>query len=316
VNDEGFRKTEYALWSAILVLTVLACLMGIVGFQAHSNSLIAAAAQSVAGICVVAAAINRVRTMRVQLAGASYRGLDPQISVGSILLIVLILLISAELGVITVKSLINRVDYDATMMSFTILVISLLAKETIFHFLSKLGKQFGTEEFIANARRRRSDIYSSFVVIVGVLSTMLVQAIGFHAFSYVDSCAGLIVALFIGKMGFSLVSKTIPAPTEKVLHQEEAADFVKAVQKIHGVITVDDLNAREHGHYVVIDMTISVNPRLSVWEGHELSKKIKQQLMKQYHHVSHVYIHVNPYDAGYPYKQADVEASELPSVLH
>ena len=98
---------------------------------------------------------------------------------------------------------------------------------------------------------------------------------------------------------------------------EEAADFVTAVQKIHGVITVDDLCAREHGHYVVIEMTISVNPRLSVWEGHEVSKKIKLQLMKQYHHVTNVFIHVNPYDAGYPYKQqADVEASELPSVLH
>ena len=77
---------------------------------------------------------------------------------------------------------------------------------------------------------------------------------------------------------------------------EEAADFVTAVQKIHGVITVDDLCAREHGHYVVIEMTISVNPRLSVWEGHEVSKKIKLQLMKQYHHVTNVFIHVNPYD--------------------
>ncbi|KRF00485.1 hypothetical protein ASG89_27035 [Paenibacillus sp. Soil766] len=316
MNDEGFRKTEYALWSAILVLTVLACLLGIVGFGAHSNSLIAAAAQSVAGICVVAAAITRVRTMRVQLAGASFRGLEPQISVGSLLFIVLILLIGAELGVIAVKSLINQVEYVATTMTFAVLVISLIAKEGMFRYLSKLGKQLGTEEFIANARRRRSDIYSSFVVIVGILSTMLAQAIGSNSFTYVDTFAGLIVALFICKMGFSLISKTISAPTEKVLHQEEAADYVKAVQKIHGVITVDDLNAREHRHYVVIEMTISVNPRLSVWEGHEVSKKIKQQLMKQYHHVSHVYIHVNPYDAGYPYKQADVEASELPSVLH
>ncbi|NQX60973.1 cation diffusion facilitator family transporter [Paenibacillus qinlingensis] len=316
MNDEGFRKTEYALWSALLVLTILACSMGIVGIRAHSNSLIAAAAQSAAGICIVAAAITRVRTMRVQLAGASFRGLEPQISVSSLLFIVLILLIGAELAVISVKSLINQVEYEASLVTFAVLVISLLAKEGMFYFLSKRGMQLGTEEFIANARRRRSDIYSSFVVIVGVLSTMLAQALGFNAFTYVDTFAGLIVALFIGKMGFSLVNKTISTPTEKVLHQEEAADYVKAIQKIHGVITVDELNAREHGHYVVIEMTISVNPRLSVWEGHEVSKKIKQQLMKQYHHVTHVYIHVNPYDAGYPYKQADVEASELPSVLH
>ncbi|OAS17614.1 cation diffusion facilitator family transporter [Paenibacillus oryzisoli] len=316
MNEEGLRKTEFALWSAMLVLTVLACGMGIVGFGVHSNSLIAAAAQSAAGICVVAAAIARVRTMSAQLARASFRGLDLRISMGSILLIVLIMLIGAELGVIAVKSVINQFKYEAAMMNVALLVIALLAREAMFQLLSRLGNQLGTEEWIASARRRRSDIYSSFVVIVGVLSTMLVQAFGFTGFSYIDTCAGLIVALFIGQMGFSLVSKTISIPTEKVLHEEEATDYVNAVQKIHGVITVDDLNAREHGHYVVIDMTISVNPKLSVWEGHEVSKKIKQQLMKQYQHISHVYIHVNPYDAGYPYKQGDVEASELPSVLH
>lgn len=316
MNEEGLRKTAYALWSAILVLSVLACVMGIVGFDVHSNALIAAAAQSAAGICIVAAAIARVRTMSAQLARASFRGLDPHISMGSIVLIVLILLIGAELGVVAVKCLINQVKYEAAMMNVALLVLALLAREGMFQFLRRLGNRLGTEEFIANARRSRSDIYSSFVVIVGVLSTMLAQEMGFTGFSYLDSFAGLIVALFIGKMGFSLVSQILSTPTENVRHQEEAADYVNAVQKIHGVITVDDLNAREHGHYVVIDMTISVNPRLSVWEGHEVSKKIKQQLMKQYHHISHVYIHVNPYDAGYPYKQGDVEASELPSVLH
>ena len=301
----------------MLVLTVLACLKGVVGFQAHSDSLLAAAAQSAAGICVLAAAIMRVRTTRVQLAGASFRGLDNRSSVGSILLIVLIMVIGTEMGIISVKSLISHVEYETNMNPLAFLVISLLTKEIMFQYLSRLGKQVGTEEFIANARRHRSDIYSSFVVVIGMVLTLLAHAMGYSALFYIDSVAGLIVALFICKMGFSLVSKTMSTSAENVLHQEEAADFVTAVQKISGVITVDDLYAREHGHYVVIEMTISVNPRLSVWEGHEVSKKIKQQLMKQYHHVTNVFIHVNPYDAGYPYKQqADVEASELPSVLH
>ena len=94
-------------------------------------------------------------------------------------------------------------DHELKMITLAILVISLLTKEIMFQYLSRLGKQIGTEEFIANARRRRSDIYSSFVVVIGILSMMLAHAFGFSVLSYVDSVAGLIIALFICKMGFS-----------------------------------------------------------------------------------------------------------------
>ncbi|MDR6555548.1 cation diffusion facilitator family transporter [Paenibacillus qinlingensis] len=317
MNDEGFQKTEYGFWGGMIVLSVLACLLGMIGFKANSLSLVAAAAQSAAGACLLADAGNRIRSMSVQLAGTSMGGLDKQLSVGSILLIVLIFVIGAELGILSIKSVFNPTEFNSTIMTLANLVFLLLAKEAMFQFLRRLGKQAGTEEFIANARRRRSDIYSSIVVVAGVVLSMLAHAAGSTVYSYVDALTGLIVAFLIGKIAYSLIGKSVSTTAVKILHEEETADFVQTVQKIHGVITVDDLNAREHGHYVVINVTISVNPRLSVWEGHEVSKKIKQQLMKQYHHVTHVFTHVNPYDAGYPYKQqADVEASELPAVLH
>ena len=92
----------------MLILTGLTCLKGVVGFQAHSDSLLAAAAQSAAGICVAAAAVMRVRTMRMQLAGASFRGLDKRSSVGSILLIVLIMARSALRWEIHIGQIIDK----------------------------------------------------------------------------------------------------------------------------------------------------------------------------------------------------------------
>ena len=90
-----------------------------------------------------------------------------------------------------------------------------------------------------------------------------------------------------------------------------------AVQRVKGVITVDGLRAREHGQYVIVDVKISVNPRISVSEGHEIAKMAKQHLMKRFSHVSDVLVHVNPYDPGYPYKNnVDPDHDEIPTVLH
>lgn len=317
MNGEGFQKTENGLWVVMLLLTGLACLKGIVGFQAHSDVLLAAAAQTLAGVGVLAAVIMRIRTMKALSTGASIRGLDKRIAIGSILLAVLIMVIGTQMGITSVKSLVYPVEHETHWVPLLVLMLSILAKEIMFAYITRMGHQLDTKEFIANVRRRRSDIYCSIVALIGLMAAMLGDSQGSTSFAYVDPLAGFIIALFIVNMGISVVKGNMSMLAENVLHQEDVADFVATVQRIHGVITVDHLSAREHGHYVVVEMTISVNPRLSVWEGHEVSKKIKQQLMKQYHHVSEVVIHVTPYDAGYPYKQhADVEANDLPSVLH
>ena len=68
---------------------------------------------------------------------------------------------------------------------------------------------------------------------------------------YLDPLAGIIISLLVLKMGYSLVKEALHTKTDYVLQQEDAAELIAAVQMIKGVITVDDLRAREHGHYVV-----------------------------------------------------------------
>jgi divalent metal cation (Fe/Co/Zn/Cd) transporter len=101
------------------------------------------------------------------------------------------------------------------------------------------------------------------------------------------------------------------------LRSEETEELIQTAQSVHGVITVDDLSAWEHGHYVVVDCRISVNPRITMTEGQDIAKAVKNELMKSYIHVSDVFIIVNPYDPGYPYKSAnDLNPEDIPTLLH
>ncbi|CRF29141.1 ferrous iron efflux protein F [Mycobacterium tuberculosis] len=92
--------------------------------------------------------------------------------------------------------------------------------------------------------------------------------------------------------------------------------MIDTVQRVKGVISIDDLRAREHGHYVVVDIKISVNPRISIQEGYDIAKIVKFTLMKRFIHVSDVFVHVTPYDSGYPYKNHDLQADDMPTLLH
>jgi divalent metal cation (Fe/Co/Zn/Cd) transporter len=101
-----------------------------------------------------------------------------------------------------------------------------------------------------------------------------------------------------------------------VLHQEETEELLETALRVKGVIAVNDLRAREHGHYVIVDIKISVNPKITVIEGHDIGKSVKHQLLTKFSHVSDVFVHVNPYDPGYPYKDVDSEHPDFPTLLH
>ncbi|MGO4269815.1 cation diffusion facilitator family transporter [Paenibacillus sp. TAF58] len=316
MNDERFQKTELTVWVGLAGNAALACLKGIVGFMSQSKALLADAVHSASEAVSSVDALIKQRAAEVMPQEAYPNRQDKKVSITSILLSIVILVLGVELGISTIKSIGVDVELAPKVYALVAIGISLLAKEIMFQYTYRLGKRLGSQELIANSWGHRSDIYSSIVALIGVLGALMGNYLNLSFLYYLDSLAGLFISLMVVKMGYSLLKEALHTKTDYVLLQEDAAELIAAVQMIKGVITVDDLQAREHGHYVVVDIKISVNPRVSVWEGHEVSKKIKQQLMKRFHHISDVLVQVNPYDAGYPYKNnTDSELNES-SVIH
>ncbi|GKU75687.1 cation transporter dimerization domain-containing protein [Paenibacillus sp. L3-i20] len=98
--------------------------------------------------------------------------------------------------------------------------------------------------------------------------------------------------------------------------EESADELMQVIQRVEGVVTVQSLRAKEHGHYVIAEVVISVNPRISVLEGQEIAKKVKLLLMHRFLHLSDVSIYVEPYDPGYPYKSNhELNQEQMPTLL-
>ncbi|GFZ85877.1 cation transporter [Paenibacillus marchantiophytorum] len=299
MTDERFQRAELIVGLGIAGNVGLALLKGIVGFMAQSTALLADAAHS---------ASEAIRSSRKS---------NKMLSISTILLSLVILLLGVEMGFSSAKSLWTGGNQAPEVYALAAVGVALLAKELFFQYTYRLGKRLKDKELIANARGHRSEIYSTLVALIGVTGALLGQYAGLSFLYYLDPLAGLVISILVIRKGYLFVKDALHTPPSEAWQQEDAADFIAAVQAIKGIITVDDLKAREQGHYVIIDIKISVNPRASVWEGHELSKRVKQLLMKRFQHVSDVLVHVAPYDAGFPYKHnVDTEHSEFPSVVH
>ncbi|NHN30058.1 cation transporter [Paenibacillus sp. S3N08] len=317
MTEERFHKTEFAYWIGIVGNIFLAALKGLFGYLSGSKALIADAlySLSVAGSSFAVLIGNRATKHQPDEHPPNTHGKAE--SIAAIIVSIVLLIVGIEAGISSLKAIYYGVDSPPKAFALIAITISILIKEAMFQYKYYLGKKLSSQMMMSSAREHRKGILSSFIVLLGVSGALLGNYLGNIAMYMLDPLAGFIVSMLVVNMGYRLVMESIHQTFDRVLHDEDVADLLRTVQVVKGVIAVDHLKAREHGHYVVVDIKISVNPRISVLEGNDIAKTVKQILMKRHIHVSDVSIHVHPYDAGYPYKNnVDPEHETFPSMLH
>lgn len=317
MTDSRFGKAEKAAWLGIVGNLALAGMKGTIGILAGSKALLADAVSSASDVAGSLAVLVGIRAAKKPADADHPYGHGKAETIAAIVVSVLMILIGFEIGMSALESLRNGVAEPPHWIALVALGVSIGVKEALFRYNFRLGQKLSSHALIANAWDHRTDVFASIAASIGVAGAIAGKYLGQPNLYFLDPAASLFVSVLVLRMGYKLIKESVHNTMDHVLHEEDAAELVQAVQRIKGVITVDGLRAREHGHYVIVDVKISVNPRITVAEGHEIAKLVKQHLMKRFTHVSDVFVHVNPYDPGYPYKNnVDPDQDEFPTVLH
>ncbi len=317
MSETRFGKAQTAAWMGIIGNLTLAAVKGTIGFFAGSKALMADAVSSASDVAGSVAVLVGLKAARRPADADHPYGHGKAEPIAAIVVSVLMIVIGFEIGKSSLDSLRSGVQQAPEWIALVALAISILVKEALFRYNYSLGKKLSSHALLAGAWDHRTDVFASLAAGVGVLGAMAGDLFGQPRLYMLDPLAGMFVSLLVLRTGYKMIRESVHNTMDHVLHEEDAVELVQTVQRINGVITVDGLRAREHGHYVIVDVKISVNPKITVAEGHVIAKLAKQHLMKRFIHVSDVLVHVNPYDPGYPYKNnVDPEQDEMPTLLH
>jgi len=160
-----------------------------------------------------------------------------------------------------------------------------------------------------------SGIWPSVLALIGCLALTLAPVIGVAVASRLDAFAALVSSVLILRSGWRAAVGLPPAGISRELDDTE--ELQKAAQEVKGIISIKELQARETGHYVAVDMTVCVNPRITVAEGQDISRAMQAHLMERFVHIVAVDVKVIPYDRGYPYNSNVHAGTEYyPPMLH
>ncbi|WP_227940179.1 cation diffusion facilitator family transporter [Alkalihalobacillus deserti] len=291
--DVRYRKVRFAAWVGIIGNIILAIFKAIIGIMSNSRALMADAVHSASDVVGSVVVLIGVRAAKLPPDRDHPYGHGKAESVAAIIVSVLLFIVGFEIALGAFQSFFEPVEVPKSMAIYAV-IFSIVVKELMFRYKYNLGKKYKSEALMTDAWHHRSDVFSSFAALIGIGAALLGGYLNISWLVYGDSLASAFVAILIGKMAWSLGKQSIHNALDHVMHEEDTVDMVKAANGVEGVLNIDEFFAREHGHYVIIDIKVAVDPSISVKEGHAIGKQVKKRLLEE-KNVHDVLVHINPY---------------------
>ncbi|NLI68276.1 MAG: cation transporter [Bacilli bacterium] len=294
--DKRKRAVVIATWVGIIVNILLTAIKAIGGAISGSRALLADAAHSASDVASSVVILFAIKIANKPPDEEHPYGHGKAENIASMIVAILLIVIGVEISISSVKIFFGETPFAPTALALYILIASILLKEILFYYKYYIGKKHNSPALIADAWHHRSDSLSSITALAGVGLAILGEKFNIDFLIYGDAIGGIFVSIIVIKVGYDLIKSSANVVLEQVLPEQEAEKYVQTVEAIAGVKRVDELLARTHGSYVVIDLKISVDPDITVKEGHDIARMTKKTLVDKYEEVEHVLVHVNPYE--------------------
>lgn len=292
-NNDRFKKAEFAAIIGIVGNIILAAIKWGIGIYSGSKALVADAVHSASDVAGSFAVYLGLRAAKQPPDKDHPYGHGKAEMIAAIIVAVLLFLVGIEIGKSSFESFFSPIEPPKAIAVAAVLV-SIIVKEAMFRYKYNLGKKLNSDALIVNAYEHRSDVYSSIAALIGIGCAIIGGRMGIEWLEYADPVAGLIVSLMILKMAWRLGKESIHSTLDHVLHEEDTLEMRKTAESVDLVKRIDELHAREHGHYVIVDIKVSVDPNMTVEDGHRVGKEVKRKLLGL-ENVQNVFVHINPY---------------------
>ena len=183
--------------------------------------------------------------------------------------------------------LLSGTDSAPGLWALAVIAVSILAKEALYHYTRAVGERTGSRMIIANAWHHRTDALSSVVALIGVGAAQL-------GFGWGDPVAAIIIAAMLGRVAWEFGKGAVDELVDTQAPDGLRADLQDSLNRTPGVEGLRDLRMRQHGARAVADVSVMVDPHITVTEGHRIAEAARSDALDRIDALEDIIIHVEP----------------------
>jgi cation diffusion facilitator family transporter len=168
---------------------------------------------------------------------------------------------------------------------------NVILKEGLFRYIISVSRRTGSASIQANAWDHRSDALCSLAVLI----SLAVIRWGGPTYAWVDPLAALLVGVVVILSGIHLFRSSASDLMDVQADPALVEQIRTSAAAIEGVEKVETLLVRKSGLEYLVDMHIEVRAELTVDQGHRISHHVKDALLREFHELRNVLVHIEPY---------------------
>ena len=279
-NQEARKDKRTAALSSVVAAVGLTSFKLIVGVLTNSLGILAEAAHS--GLDLVAALTTyfavRLSDMPADLEHPFGHGKIENLS--ALFETVLLLVTSGWIIYQAIQRLFFHPNIipETSIWSFLVMGGSIVVDYTRSRILYKAARKYKSQALEADALHFSTDIWSSAVVIVGLVALTIANRFSVLSWMHkADSIAALVVALIVIYVSTELGYRTISALLDTA-PKGLAEKVEKVAASVNGVVNAHAIRIRPSGAHTFIDMHITMDGNCTLNEAHAATKVIENAI--------------------------------------
>jgi cation diffusion facilitator family transporter len=203
--------------------------------------------------------------------------------------IVLMILASALFaGVEAFDRLVHPAEPERLGLVLAAGIAGFVGNEAVALYRVRVGRRIGSAALVADGHHARADGFTSLGVVISALAA-------FAGIERADPVVGLAIT--------AVIAWTLVRAARAVLHRildgtdEETIALIEAVaSSVHDVEHVTEAKARWTGHRLRAELSIDVDPGISVERGHDIAERVRAALLTEVPRLGDAAVHVDPHE--------------------
>jgi cation diffusion facilitator family transporter len=185
----------------------------------------------------------------------------------------------------------EQVHVDVNFWSFLIMLLSIAVDFSRSRALLRVARKYQSQALEADALHFSTDIWSSLVVLIGLVGVVLSRRLGIPWLASADAIAALGVAFVVIWVSLRLGKRSIDELLDTV--SEDLPKHIAETALVPGVCEVRNVRVRRSGPELFIDLAILVDRSESLQRGHAIASS-SEAAIRHHFPTADIVTHVEP----------------------
>lgn len=175
-------------------------------------------------------------------------------------------------------------------------VFGIIINLSVSSYIIRIGKEIKSPAIVADGKHQRTDIFSSIVILIGVIVSNM-------GYPILDPIIALLISFLIFKTAYDIAKENIDNIMGKVPSEEFITQIKKVAESTPAVENAHDIKVDYLGSYATVSLHVQIDGKMSLNESHKLVHTVQDNIVKEIPEIKYVMVHACPIGLKYNHTQ-------------